>query len=62
MDKRKVEQALRAADKGEAYHWPTIAEILAAEVRRLRGTGEHQKWCITHASCNCQPLNSISKE
>lgn len=33
---RNVEKALRAADAGEAYHWPTIAAILAAEVRRLR--------------------------
>jgi hypothetical protein len=34
--KRDVEMALRAADAGEAYHWPTIAAILADEVRRLR--------------------------
>src|ERR1043165_1866524 len=33
---KKVEQALRAADEGVAYHWPTIASTLRAEVLRLR--------------------------
>jgi hypothetical protein len=32
---RRVQQALRTADRGEAYHWPTIAATLAREVRRL---------------------------
>lgn len=35
-DKENVEQALRAADSGKAGHWPTVAGILADEVRRLR--------------------------
>ena len=30
-------KAMRAAEKGEAYHWPTIADILATEVKRLQG-------------------------
>jgi hypothetical protein len=36
MSQRNVEKALRATDRGEAYHWPTVAAILADEVRRLR--------------------------
>lgn len=31
-----VEKALRAVAAGNAYHWPTIAAILADEVLRLR--------------------------
>ena len=34
--KEDVAKALRAAEKGKAYHWPTIAAILADEVKRLR--------------------------
>lgn len=35
-DRELVEQALHAADGGSAGHWPTVAGILADEVRRLR--------------------------
>lgn len=31
-----VEKALHCADSGDATHWPTVASILADEVRRLR--------------------------
>ena len=34
--KADVEKAWRCAEKGEAYHWPTIAAILADEIKRLR--------------------------
>lgn len=37
-EQRLVEQALAAADDGDAGHWPTVAGILADEVRRLQGT------------------------
>lgn len=42
MSKRNVAKALRAADSGEAYHWPTIAAILATEVRRLQARVEQR--------------------
>ena len=29
-------KAIRAAETGKAYHWPTIADILATEIKRLR--------------------------
>ena len=34
--KADVAKALRCAESGKAYHWPTIAAILADEVKRLR--------------------------
>jgi hypothetical protein len=33
-------KALRAAKNGKAYHWPTIAAILADEVERLNAGGK----------------------
>ena len=33
--KRDLKKAMRCAADGKAYHWPTIAEILAAEIKRL---------------------------
>lgn len=35
-DRRLVAEALHCADTGSAGHWPTVAGILAAEVRDLR--------------------------
>lgn len=35
-DEEEVARALEAAEGGDAGHWPTVASILAAEVRRLR--------------------------
>lgn len=29
-------RALRCVEKGKAFHWPTIADILAVEVKRLQ--------------------------
>jgi len=34
--KADVAKALRCADAGNAYHWPTVAAILADEVKRLK--------------------------
>lgn len=34
--KSDVAKALRCAESGKAYHWPTIAAILADEVKRLK--------------------------
>ena len=34
--KTDVAKALRCAESGKAYHWPTIAAILADEVKRLK--------------------------
>jgi len=34
--KRDVNKAIRASKSGKAYHWPTIAAILADEVGRLQ--------------------------
>jgi hypothetical protein len=43
--RQNVEEALRAADAGNAGHWETVATILAAEVRRLRLEGHvHAPW------------------
>lgn len=33
--KEDVLKAMRAAEAGNAYHWPTVAAILADEVKRL---------------------------
>jgi hypothetical protein len=33
--KEDLRKAKECAKKGKAYHWPTIAEILAAEIERL---------------------------
>lgn len=33
----QLEIALRAVDSGDAGHWPTVAGVLADEVRRLKG-------------------------
>lgn len=33
--KKDLLMAMRAAEKGNAYHWPTVAEILADEIKRL---------------------------
>lgn len=33
--KKDLAKALRCTEKGDAYHWPTIAEILAVEIKRL---------------------------
>ena len=44
--KRDVAKALRCAELGNAYHWPTVAAILADEVKRLKNvlsTTEGQK-------------------
>jgi len=44
--KTDVAKALRCAESGKAYHWPTIATILADEVKRLKtilSTAEGQK-------------------
>ena len=34
--KADVKKALRAVEKGKAYHWPTIADILAEEVKQQK--------------------------
>ncbi len=34
--KEDLRKAMNCAEKGKAYHWPTVAEILADEVKRLR--------------------------
>jgi len=39
--KNDVEKAIRCAETGKAYHWPTIAAILADEIKRMRGTHNH---------------------
>lgn len=31
-----LKKAIRCAEDGKAYHWPTIAEILLAEINRLK--------------------------
>jgi len=33
--KTNLAKALRCAESGKAYHWPTIAAILADEIKRL---------------------------
>jgi len=35
--KTDLAKAMRCAESGKAYHWPTIAAILAAEIKRLGG-------------------------
>ncbi|MFZ3047011.1 MAG: hypothetical protein WA151_13955 [Desulfatirhabdiaceae bacterium] len=37
--KRDLLKAMRAAEAGDAYHWPTVARILADEVKRLSSYG-----------------------
>lgn len=34
--KNDLRKAMRCAEKGDAYHWPTVADILATEIKRLR--------------------------
>ena len=40
-----LRKALNCAEKGKAYHWPTVAEILADEVKRLHTRpNDAKKW------------------
>ena len=39
-----LRKALNCAEKGKAYHWPTVAEILADEVKRLQSRPNDAKW------------------
>lgn len=49
-----LRKALSCAEKGEAYHWPTIAAILAEEVESLSNlTDELERM----AECFCCDLN-----
>ena len=34
--KADLDKAMRCAETGSAYHWETIADILASEIKRLR--------------------------
>ena len=42
--KTDVAKALRCAESGKAYHWPTIAAILADEVKRLKNVLSTAEW------------------
>jgi hypothetical protein len=39
-----VQRALDAAESGNAEHWPTVAAVLAAEVRRLYALLNEMAW------------------
>jgi len=46
-EEQMVEEALGAADAGHAGHWPTVAGILALEVRRLREVQNRVRGYVT---------------
>lgn len=56
--KKDVTKAMRAAKSGNAYHWPTIAIILANEVDRLRSILEAQQTTASDSG-NVAHLNMV---
>ena len=44
--KEDLRKAMNCAEKGKAYHWPTVAEILADEVKRLQSRPNDAKAMI----------------
>lgn len=57
-----VLQALHAADSGSAGHWPTVAGVLADEVRRLREQLAQSQVEATAPTIDVVGLRSLSTE
>jgi hypothetical protein len=53
--KEDVAKAMRAAKSGSAYHWPTVAIILADEIERLQKVSISQDWLPTLEGINSLP-------
>ncbi|WP_372809449.1 hypothetical protein [Litorivivens sp.] len=52
-DDELVEEAMYAAETGNANHWPIVASILADEITRLRAQLEQAREALEHVSV-CQ--------
>jgi len=58
--KEDLRKAIRCAERGTAFHWPTIADILAAEIKRL--TAEIKRLNNVHATKGCGLSSGLDEE